>query len=126
MPCRPALTSPWMSPCNHSRRTTPWPMRPLPLCTALGAFRSVWAPRAAFTSVQKWLVFRSWSGSEVFVSSETSLAGGLGIGGEIPVGRALGIVAEAFARFSGAEELSTALVGLGLSVVPVGARQRAH
>jgi len=90
------------------------------LQVALGASRRV------YLRPEVGLVFRSWSGSEVFVSSETSLAGGLGIGGEIPVGRALGIVAEAFARFSGAEELSTALVGLGLSVVPVGARQRAH
>ena len=84
------------------------------------------ASRRVYLRPEVGLVFRSWSGSEVFVSSDTSLAGGLGIGGEIPVGRALGIVAEAFARFSGAEELSTALVGLGLSVVPVGARQRAH
>jgi hypothetical protein len=62
----------------------------------------------------------------VFVSSETSPAAGLGIGGEIPVGRALDLAPEAFVRLSGAEELSTALVGVGISVVPVGARRRAR
>jgi hypothetical protein len=72
------------------------------------------------------LVFRSWSGSQVFVSSETSPAAGLGIGGEIPIGRGLGLAPETFVRLSGAEELSTALVGVGISVVPVGARRRAQ
>jgi hypothetical protein len=70
------------------------------------------------------LVYRSWSGSQVFKASETSPAAGLGVGGEMPVGRALGLAAEAFVRLSGAEELSTALVGVGLSLVPIGARPR--
>ena len=70
------------------------------------------------------LVFRSWSGSQVFVSSETSLAAGLGVGGEIPVGRAVGLAPEAFVCVSGAEELSTVLVGIGVTVVPIGARVR--
>lgn len=68
------------------------------------------------------LVFRSWSGSEVFVSSETALALGLAFGREWPLGRKMGLVVEGFARLSGADELSTILLGIGVSVVPVGAR----
>jgi len=71
------------------------------------------------------LVFRSWSG-EAFVPSETSLAVGLGLGGEVSLARALGLAVEASVRLSGAEELETVLVGVGLSVVPLGARQRAQ
>lgn len=69
------------------------------------------------------LVFRSWSGSEVFVSSETSFAAGLAFGREWPLGRKVGLAVEAFFRVSGADELSTNLVGIGVSVVPVGARR---
>jgi hypothetical protein len=68
-------------------------------------------------------VFRSWSGSEVFVASETSLAVGLAFGREWPVGRKMGLALEGFARFSGADELSTTLMGLGLSFIPFGARR---
>ena len=71
------------------------------------------------------LVFRSWSGSEVFVSSETSLAAGLAFGREWPLGRKTGLAIEAFIRLSGADELSTNLVGIGASLVPVGARPSA-
>ena len=72
------------------------------------------------------LVFRSWSGTSVVVPSETGLAVGLGIGREWPLGAKLGLAAEGFVRLSGADELSTTLVGLGLSLVPIGARPRAR
>lgn len=72
------------------------------------------------------LVFRSWSGSEVFVPSETSLAAGVVVGREWPTGARLGLAVEGFVRFSGADELSTTLVGVGLSLVPIGARPRAR
>ena len=84
------------------------------------------ASHRAYLRQEVGLVFRWWSGSSVFVSSETNLAASLGIGGEIPVGQALGLAPEAFVCVSGAEELSTVLVGVGLSVVPVGARPRPH
>ncbi len=87
------------------------------LQVALGASRRV------YLRPEVGLVFRSWSG-DVFVSSETSLAGGLGLGGEVAVGRALGLAAEASVRLSGAEELETVLVGVGFNLVPLGARQR--
>jgi hypothetical protein len=70
------------------------------------------------------LVFRSWSGSEVFVESETALAAGLAAGREWPIGGRLGLAVEGFLRFSGADELSTILLGLGGSLVPIGARPR--
>jgi hypothetical protein len=70
------------------------------------------------------LVFRSWSGSEVFVPSETSLAAGLALGREWPLSEKLGLAVEGSVRLSGADELSTTLLGLGLSLVPVGARPR--
>jgi hypothetical protein len=63
------------------------------------------------------VVVRSWSGSQVFVSSETSLAAALAIGAEFPAGPGLRVVPEAFARLSGAEELSTGLFGLGVSLM---------
>ena len=69
------------------------------------------------------LVFRSWSGSEVFVSSETSLAVGLALGREWPLGRKTGLAIEGFFRLAGADELSTNLLGIGVSFVPVGARR---
>jgi len=72
------------------------------------------------------LVFRSWSGSEVFVDSEIGLAAGLAVGREWPVGAKSGLAIEGFVRFSGADELSTTLLGLGVSLVPVGARPRAR
>jgi hypothetical protein len=71
------------------------------------------------------LVFRSWSGSEVFVPSETGFALGVVIGREWPMGAKLGLAVESFVRFSGADELSTVLIGLGLNLVPVGARRPA-
>ena len=70
------------------------------------------------------LAFRSWSGSDAFVSSETGLAVGLAVGREWPVGAKVGVAVEGFGRLSGADELSTVLFGLGISVVPVGARPR--
>jgi hypothetical protein len=70
------------------------------------------------------LAFRSWSGSEVFVESETALAAGLAVGREWPIGGRLGLAVEGFLRFSGADELSTTLLGLGVSLVPIGARPR--
>ena len=70
------------------------------------------------------LVFRSWSGSEVFVESENALAAGLAVGREWPIGGKLGLAVEVFLRFSGADELSTTLLGLGVSLVPIGARPR--
>ena len=70
------------------------------------------------------LVFRSWSGADVFVPSETGLAVGLAVGREWPVGAKVGVAVEGFGRLSGADELSTVLFGLGVSVVPVGARPR--
>jgi hypothetical protein len=69
------------------------------------------------------LVFRSWSGTEVFVSSETALALGLAFGREWPLGRKMGLAVEGFARLSGADELATVLLGIGVSVIPVGARR---
>jgi hypothetical protein len=72
------------------------------------------------------LVFRSWSGSQVFTPSETSLAVGLALGREWPLSEKLGLAVEGSVRLSGADELSTTLVGLGLSLVPVGARPRAR
>ena len=72
------------------------------------------------------LVFRSWSGSSVFVPSETGLAVGLGIGREWPLGAKLGLAVEGFVRLSGADELSTTLLELGGSLVPIGARPRAR
>ena len=94
--------------------------------TLAGLQVGVGTSRRVYLRPELGLVFRSWSGSQVFVPSETSPAAGLGIGSEIPVGRALGLAAEAWVRLSGAEELSTVLVGVGLALVPVGARQRAH
>jgi hypothetical protein len=67
------------------------------------------------------VVFRSWSGSEVFVDSETSLAAGLAFGREWPLGRKMGLAIESFIRLSGADELSTTMIGIGASLVPVGA-----
>jgi hypothetical protein len=61
------------------------------------------ASRRIYLRPEVGLVFRSWSGSNVFVSSETSLAAGLAIGGEIPVDRALGLAPEAFVCVSGAD-----------------------
>lgn len=72
------------------------------------------------------LVFRSWSGSQVFKSHETSVAAGVGFGYEFPVGRSIGLAADVLLCFSGAEELSTRIVDLGLAVVPMGARTRSH
>jgi hypothetical protein len=69
------------------------------------------------------LVFRSWSGTDVFVSSETSLAAGLAFGHEWTVGRNMGVTVEGFGRLSGADELSTSLLGVAVSLVPVGARR---
>jgi hypothetical protein len=63
------------------------------------------------------VVVRSWSGSQVFVGSETSLAAALAIGAEFPAGQGLRVAPEAFARLSGAEELSTGLYGLGVSLM---------
>lgn len=71
------------------------------------------------------LVFRSWSGTEVVVPSETGLALGVVIGREWPMSAKLGLATEGFVRLSGADELSTILVGLGFSLVPVGARRPA-
>jgi len=68
------------------------------------------------------VVFRSWSGADVFVSSETSLAVGLAFGREWPLGSKTGLAVEGFFRLSGADELFTNLVGIGVSLVPVGAR----
>lgn len=70
------------------------------------------------------LVFRSWSGSQVFVPSETSLAAGLALGREWSIGPKLGLAVEGTVRFSGADELFTTLVGLGVNVIPIGARPR--
>ena len=70
------------------------------------------------------VVFRSWSGTEVFVSSETGLVAGVAVGREIPLGPTLGLTPEVFVRVSGADELSTPLFGLAISVIPVGARTR--
>jgi len=72
------------------------------------------------------LAFRSWSGSDVFVSSETWPVLGFAFGSEVAVSPGLGLVPEVFVRLSGAAELSTTLWGLAVSVVPVGARPRAH
>jgi len=72
------------------------------------------------------VVFRSWSGSDVFVSSETSPAAGFALGGEVALSATLGLAPEVFVRLSGANELSTTLWGLAISVVPVGARRRAR
>ena len=47
------------------------------------------------------------------------------VGREWPLGAKLGLNVEGFVRFSGADELSTTLVGLGLTLVPVGARRPA-
>ena len=60
----------------------------------------------------------------VFVSSETGLVAGVALGHEIPIGTTLGLAPEVFIRVSGADELSTMLLGLAISVVPVGARGR--
>lgn len=72
------------------------------------------------------VVFRSWSGSNVFVSSETGLVVGVALGREIPFGTTLGLAPELFVLVSGADEPSTALFGLEISVVPVGARARSQ
>jgi hypothetical protein len=81
--------------------------------------------RRVYVRPELGLVFRSWSGSEVFVSSETGFALGVVIGREWPIGAKLGLAAEGFVRLSGADELSTILVGLGLNLVPVGAQRPA-
>jgi len=83
------------------------------------------ASRRVYLRPEVGLVFRSWSG-DVAVSSETSLVGGLALGAEMPVGRALGLAIETSVRLSGAEELETVLVGVGFALVPLGARQGAH
>ena len=70
------------------------------------------------------VVFRSWSGSDVFVSSETGPVAGLALGREIPLRTTLGLAPEVFVRVSAADELLTALFGLAISVVPVGARAK--
>jgi hypothetical protein len=70
-------------------------------------------------------VFRWWSGSDVYVSTELSPAAGFGIGKEFPFRRGLGLSAEGFVLRSGATELSTTLFGVGVSIVPIGARPRA-
>jgi hypothetical protein len=70
------------------------------------------------------LVFRSWSGSQVVTPSETSLGVGLALGREWALSEKLGLAVEGSVRLSGADELSTRLIGLGLSLVPVGARPR--
>lgn len=69
------------------------------------------------------LVFRSWSGSEVFVSSETSLAAGVALGREISMRNKLGLAPEVFMRLSGAEELISTVLGISFNVVLAGARQ---
>jgi hypothetical protein len=80
--------------------------------------------RRAYVRPELGVVFRSWSGSEVVTDSETGLAVGLAVGYEFPLAHSLGLATEAFVRLSGADELNTLLVGLGLGVVPVGARLR--
>lgn len=70
------------------------------------------------------VVFRSWSGSDVFVSSETGLVAGVALGREMAMGATMGLVPELFVRVSGAEGLSTTLLGLAIGVIPVGARAR--
>jgi hypothetical protein len=66
------------------------------------------------------LVFRSWSGSQAVVASETSLAAGLALGRKWRLSKNTGLALEGFIRLSGADELSTMLVGLGLSWTPIG------
>ena len=70
------------------------------------------------------VAFRSWSGSDVFVSSDAGPVAGLAFGREIPIGATLGLVPELFVRVSGGDGLSTTLFGLAISVLPVGARAR--
>jgi hypothetical protein len=92
----------------------------------LGVQLGLGEQRRVYVRPELGLVHRSWSGSEKIVSSETSGAGGFALGGEVAVSRAVGLAPEVFVRLSGAEGLSTALWGLSVSVVPIGARQRAH
>lgn len=71
------------------------------------------------------VVFRSWSGSEVFVSSDKALVAGVALGREIPLGTTLGLAPEVFLRvLVTAYEPDTAMFGLAIGVVPVGARVR--
>jgi hypothetical protein len=71
------------------------------------------------------LARRSWSGADVWVSSDTGPVFGVAVGYESDVAARLGLASELFLRISGADELGTALFGLSLSIVPVGARPRA-
>lgn len=72
------------------------------------------------------VVSRSWSGDDVWVSSDTGPVLGIAVGHEGAVGPRLGLASELFLRLSGGDELGTALWGLSLSLVPVGARPRAR
>ena len=62
------------------------------------------------------LVVRSWSGTQVAVGTEVSPAVGMAVGAEFRLSRSLDLAPEGFVRVSGANELSTALFGLGVSV----------
>jgi hypothetical protein len=94
--------------------------------TLLGVQVGLGELRRVYLRPELGLVFRSWSGADVFVSSETSPAVGFALGGEVALSASLGLVPEIFVRLSGADELSTALWGLAISVVPVGARAKAR
>ena len=59
-------------------------------------------------------------------SSDQGLAAGLALGQESRVGRKVSLAVEAFARISGADELSTTLLGVGVSVIPIGASGGTH
>lgn len=62
------------------------------------------------------LVYRPWSGTDVWVSSETSVALGLAVGREDARSSGIPLVTEAFVLISGADELATMLIGATLGV----------
>lgn len=90
----------------------------------LGVQVGLGALRRVYVRPELGVVVRSWSGSDVFVPSETSPAVGFALGGEVALSATLALAPELFVRLSGATELSTSLWGLAISVVPVGARSK--
>lgn len=76
--------------------------------------------RKGFLRPSVGLVHRSWSGTQVVSETETSLALGVAAGflARLAAGPAFG--PELYLRVSGAEELSTRLIGLQLTIQPWG------
>lgn len=70
------------------------------------------------------LMFRSWSGGEVFGGSAMAPVAGAVLGGEIAIGNALGLAPELFVRVSGADDMRTMLWGVTINLVFLGARPK--